>query len=79
MMPSRIDHLPNWKLNQFDDNPSNWHEWFGQFNSTVDSAVLTDDTKLTYLKTLVTGKAKTANLRNLVFRGVMYKDALVTL
>ena len=66
MMPSRIDHLPNWNLAQFDDNPSNWHEWFGQFKSTVDSAVVTDDTKLTYLKTLVTGKAKTANLRNLV-------------
>ena len=60
LMHSRKDHLPEWKLAQFDGNPFNWHEWFGQYKSTVDSAVLTDDTKLTYLKTLVTGKAKTA-------------------
>ena len=53
-------------------------EWFGQFKSTVDSAVLTDDTKLTYLKTLVTGKAKTA-IVEFSYSGVMYKDALATL
>ena len=47
LMHSRNDHLPEWKLAQFDGNPLNWHEWFGQFKSTVDSAVLTDDTKLT--------------------------------
>ena len=57
LMHSRKDHLPEWKLVQFDGNPLNWHERFGQFKSTVDSTVLTDDTKLTYLKTLVTGKA----------------------
>ena len=77
-MHSRKDHLPEWKLAQFDGNPLNWHEWFGQFKSTVDSAVLTDDTKLTYLKTLVTGKAKTA-IAEFSYSGVMYKDALSTL
>ena len=50
---------------------------FGQFKSTVDSAVLTDDTKLTYLKTLLTGKAKTA-IAEFSYSGVMYKDALAT-
>ena len=59
-MHSRKDHLPEWKLAQFDGNPLNWHKWFGQFKSTVDSAVLTYYTKLTYLKTPVTSKAKTA-------------------
>ena len=44
LMHSRKDHLPEWKLAQFDGYPINWHEWFGQFKSTVDSAVLTDDT-----------------------------------
>ena len=32
------------------------HEWFGQFKNTQ----LTDDVKLTYLKTLVRGKTNTA-------------------
>ena len=76
-MHSSKDHLPEWKLAQFDGNPLNWHEWFGQFKSTVDSAVLTDDTKLTYLKTTYTGKAKTA-IAEFSYSGVMYKDALAT-
>ena len=45
LMHSRKDHLPEWKLAQFDGNPLKWHEGFGQFKSTVDSTVLTDDTK----------------------------------
>ena len=49
LMHSRKDHLPEWKLTQFDGNPLNWHEWFGQFISTVVSAILSDDEKLTYL------------------------------
>ena len=71
LMHCRKDHLPEWKLAQFDGNPLNWHEWFGQFKSTVDSAVLTDDTKLTYLKTLA--------IAEFSYSGVMYKDALATL
>ena len=77
-MHSSKDHLPEWKLAQFDGNPFNWHEWYVQFKSAVDSAVLTDDTKLTYLKTLVTGKAKTG-FAEFSYSGVMYKDALATL
>ena len=60
LMHSQKDHLPEWKLTQFDGNPLNWHEWFGQFISTVDSAILSDDEKLTYHKTLVVGKATSA-------------------
>ena len=74
LMHSRKDHLPEWKLAQLDGNSLNWHEWFGQFKFTVDSAVLTDDTKLTYLKTLVTGEAKIA-IAQFSFGGDMYKDA----
>ena len=77
-MHSRKDHLPEWKLTQFDGNPLNWHEWFRQFNSTVDSAILSDDEKLTYLKTLVVGKAKSA-IVEYSYSGVLYKDALATL
>ena len=28
LMHSRKDHLPEWKLTQFDGNPLNWNEWF---------------------------------------------------
>ena len=78
LMHSRKDHLPEWKLTQFDGNPLNWHECFGQFTSTVDSAILSDDEKLTYLKTLVVGKAKSA-IAEYSYSGVLYKDALATL
>ena len=78
-MHSQKNHLPEWKLTtQFNGNPLNWHEWFGQFISTVDSAILSDDEKLTYLKTLVMGKTKSA-IAEYSYSGVLYKDALATL
>ena len=49
-----------------------------QFKSAIDSQYLTDDLKLTYLKTLVTGKAKLA-IAEFAYCGSMYKDALRTL
>ena len=78
LMHNRKDHLPEWKLTQFDGNPPNWHEWFGQFISTVDSAILSDNEKLTYLKTLVVGKAKSP-IAEYSYSGVLCKDALATL
>ena len=75
---TKKDHLPEWKLAQYSGNPLQWHEWFGQFKSAIDSAPLTDDVKLTYLKTLVTGKAKTA-ISEFAYCGAMYKDALKAL
>ena len=63
---------------QYDGNPLQWHEWFGQFCSTVDAASLNDDVKLTYLETVVTGKAKSA-IAEFAYSGRMYKDALITL
>ena len=75
---TKKDHLPEWKLAQFNGDSLQWHEWFGQFKSAIDSSPLTDDVKLTYLKTLVTGKAKTA-IAEFAYCGTMYKDALKTL
>ena len=75
---TKKDHLPEWKLAQFNGDPLQWHEWFGQFKSAIDSSPLTDDVKLTYLKTLVTGKAKTA-IAEFAYCGTMYKEALKTL
>ena len=75
---TKKDHLPEWRLVQFNGDPLQWHEWFGQFKSAIDSSSLTDDVKLTYLKRLVTGKAKTA-IAEFAYCGTMYKDALKTL
>ena len=72
------DPLPKWKLAQYNGDPLQWHEWYGQFKSAIDSQSLTDDVKLTYLKTLVTGKAKIA-IAEFAYCGLMYKDALRTL
>ena len=72
------DHLPEWKLSQYSGDPLQWHEWFGQFKSAIGSAPLSDEVKLTYLKTLVTGKAKAA-IAEFAYCGAMYKDALNTL
>ena len=72
------DPLPEWKLALYNGDPLKWHEWYGQFKSAIDSQSLTDDVKLTYLKTLVTGKAKIA-IAEFAYCGLMYKDALRTL
>ena len=72
------DPLPEWKLAQYNGDPLQWHEWYGQFKSALDSQSLTDDVKLTYLKILATGKAKIA-IAEFAYCGLVYKDALRTL
>ena len=72
------DPLPEWKLSQYNGDSLHWHEWFGQFVSGVNSARLSDDVKLTYLKILVTGKTKNA-VAEFAYSGVLYKDTLNTL
>ncbi len=63
---------------KFDEDPLVGHEWYGQFTSTVHSAAISDDMKISHLKTLVTGKAKAA-IAGFAYRGVLYGDALRTL
>ena len=75
---NRKDPLPEWKLSQNNVDPLHWHERFGQYVSAVDSARLSNDVKLTYLKTLVTGKTKIA-IAEFSYSGVMYKDAVTPL
>ena len=72
------DHLPEWKLEHYNGDPLQWHKWIGQFKSANDSAPPLNDVKLTYLKTLVTGQAKTA-IAEFAYCGTMYQDALKTL
>ena len=75
---ARKDHLPEWKLEQYSGDPLQWHEWIGLFRSAIESAPLSNDVKLTYSKTLVTGEAKAA-IVELAYCGTMYQDALKTL
>ena len=75
---AKKDHLPEWKLEHYNGDPLQWHEWIGQFRSAIDSAPLSNDVKLTYLKTLVTCKAKTA-IAEFAYCGTMYQEALKTL
>ena len=72
---SKKDDLPEWKLAHFCGDPLQWHERFGQFKSAIDSFSLTDDVKVTFLKILATGEAKTV-IRVFSFCGTMYKDAM---
>ena len=55
-----------------------WSEWYGQFKSAVDSTLLSDHEKSTYLKTLVTGKAKLA-IADVSYSGEFYQESLRTL
>ena len=71
------DPLPEWKLAEFNGDPLKWHEWYGQSKSAIDSQSLTEDVKLTYLRTLA-GKAKIA-IAEFACCGLKYKDALRTL
>ena len=33
----RNDPLPEWKLSQYSGDPLQWHDWYGQFKSAIDS------------------------------------------
>ena len=72
------DLLPDWNLAKFIGNPLQWHEWCGQIKSTIDSQSQSEDIKLTYLKTLVLGKAKDA-IVEFAYCGKMYIVTLKTL
>ena len=78
MKSNRKGPLPEWTLSKYDGDPLSWHEWSGQFKSAIDSANLTDDEKLTYLKTLVTGKAKLA-IADVAYSERFSRDSLKTL
>ena len=49
---SKKDNLPQLKLSQYNGYSLQWHEWFGQSKSAIDSATLSDDVEPTFLKTL---------------------------
>ena len=58
--PSSSSQLPKLKLNSFDENPLEWPEWSNMFKATVHYRDIPDSKKKSLLKTLLTGKAKSA-------------------
>ena len=67
-------NLPKLKLNNFDGNPLVWPEWSSMFIATVDQRPIPDLEKMSHLKTLLTGKARSA-ISGMVYSGQFYGAA----
>ena len=67
-------NLPKLKLNSFDGNPLEWPEWSSMFIATVDQRPIPDSEKMSHLKTLLTGKAKSA-ISGMGYSGQLYGAA----
>ena len=70
--------LPKLVLDKFAGDPLEWPEWSGQFLATVDQAGVPDSVKMNYLKTIVTGRAK-SSIDGMGYSGGMYQVAWQTL
>ena len=66
--------LPKLKLNNFAGNPLEWPEWSSMFIATVDQRPILDSEKMNHLKTLLTGKARSA-ISGMGFSGQFYGAA----
>ena len=75
---SQLNPLPKWTLAQNNGDPLLWHEWIGQFKIAIDSQNLSDAAKLTYLKTLLTGRAK-KSIEQFAYSGALHNDAMKVL
>ena len=65
-------------MNNFDGNPLEWPEWSSMFIATVDQRPIADSEKMCQLKTLLTGKARTA-ISGMGYSGQFYGAAWSTL
>ena len=66
--------LPKLRLKNFDGNPREWPEWSRIFIATVDKRMIPDSEKMSHLKTLLTGKAKSA-IPGMSYSGQFYSAA----
>ena len=71
---SGSSNLPKLKLNNFDGNPLEWPEWASMFIATVDQRPIPDSEKMSHLKTLLTGKARSA-ISGMGYSGQFYGTA----
>ena len=56
--PSSNSQLPKLKFSSFDGNPIEWPQWPNMFKGTVHHRDIPDSEKMSHLKSLLTGKAK---------------------
>ena len=61
-------------LSSFDGNPLEWPEWSNMFKATVHHRDIPDSEKMSHLKTLLTGKAKSA-ISGMGYSGECYAQA----
>ena len=66
--------LPKLRLNNFDGNSLERPEWSSMFIATVDKRMIPDSEKISHLKTLLTGKAKSA-ISGMGYSGKFYSFA----
>ena len=71
---ARSSSLPKLKLNNFDGNPLERPEWSSMFIATVDQRRKLDSKKMSHLKTLLTGKARSA-ISGMGYSGQFYGAA----
>ena len=62
------------RLNNFDGNPLEWPEWSSMFIATEDKRMIPVSEKMNHLKTLLTGKAKSA-ISGMGYSGQFYGAA----
>ena len=72
--PSSSSQLPKLKLSSFDGNPLELPEWSNMFKTTVYHRDIPDSEKMSYLKTLLTGKVK-SNITGMGYSGEFYAQA----
>ena len=66
--------LPKLKMTEFACDPLEWPEWSSLFNAVIHNAPIDDNAKMSHLKTLVKGKAKSA-IAVLGYSGALYHTA----
>ena len=72
--PSSSSQLPKLKLSSFVVNPLEWPEWSNMFKATVHHRDIPDSKKMSHLKTLLTGKVKSA-ISGMGYSGDFYAQA----
>ena len=70
--------LPKLKLREFAGDPLEWPEWSGMFQSTAGRSSLSNDEKMSHLKTLLTGAAR-RSVQGLGYSEAMFSAAWSTL
>ena len=75
---SSMDSLPKLKLDSFDGDPIRWSDWMSMFQSIIDDADISCNTKMQHLQNALVGRAKEA-IEGYGYSGELYAGALENL